>query len=197
MRRGRRSFGRCLCVGRNVLRLRGNGRLQMITVAISVPDRRRVVFGLRAGRSVVVVSQARSHSYRCRGGDYGTEAEEHDRVGEGWYRSRVLAAIPHPAGAHHDVNLEQKCAEAGGLHEFGFAGVGAERCTRGPGHRPKSDRTDIAHDPRGEHARRGPSQQHPRPNQLKQSHCDEKQPRRYPLLPVSGYYGEVDYRGAE
>jgi hypothetical protein len=54
-----------------------------MVVAISMSDRRRVVFGFCAGRSVVVVLQARSHSYRCRGGDYGAESEEHDRVCEG------------------------------------------------------------------------------------------------------------------
>jgi len=55
----------------------------MIVVAISMSDRRRVVFGFCASRCMMVVVQARSHSYRCRGGDYGAETEEYDRVCEG------------------------------------------------------------------------------------------------------------------
>jgi hypothetical protein len=141
----------------------------MSVVAISMSDSRRVVLGFRASRCVVAVLQARSHSYRCRGGDYGADAEEHDRVCEGWYRPCLAASVPHPAGSHHDVNLEQKSAEPGGLHEFGFSGVWAERCSRGPGHGPKSGGTDIAQDPSGEHCRSCPSQHHSRPNQLEQS----------------------------
>jgi hypothetical protein len=141
----------------------------MTVVAVSMPDRRRVVSGLCTSRSVVIVLQAGSHSYRCRGGDYGAETEEHDRVCEGCYPLWFVASVPHPAGAHHDVNLEQQSAQARGLHDFGFSGVWAERCSRGSGHCPKSGGTDIAHDPSGEHCRSCPSQQHSRPNQLEQS----------------------------
>jgi hypothetical protein len=140
----------------------------MIVVAISMSDRQRMVFGFCASRSVVVVCQARSHSYRCRRGDYGAEPEEHNRVCEGRYRLGIVASIPHPAGSHHDVNLEQKSTEAGGLHEFGFSGVGTERCSRGPGQDPKSGGADISHDPNGYHCRSCPRQQHARPNQLGQ-----------------------------
>jgi hypothetical protein len=140
----------------------------MIVLAFCMSGSRRVVFGFCASRSVVVVAQARSRSYRCRGGDYGAESEEHDRVCEAWYQLWLAASVPHPAGSHHDVNLEQKSAEAGGFHEFGFSGVWADRCSRGAGQGPQSGGTDIAHDPGGEHCRSDPSQEYSRPNQLEQ-----------------------------
>ena len=55
----------------------------MAVVAIAMSDSRRVVFGICASRCVVAVLQAGNHSYRCRGGDYGAEAKEYDRVCEG------------------------------------------------------------------------------------------------------------------
>lgn len=88
-------------------------------IVVSMSDRRRVVFRFCGSRSVVVVLQAGSDSDRCRGGDYGAETEENDRVCEGGYGRYPAASGPHPAGSHHDVDLEQKSAEVGSLREFG------------------------------------------------------------------------------
>lgn len=165
IRCGRRSFDRSRSRGwADQLR----NRLRMILVAIFVSDAGLVMFGFCAGRRMVTVLQTRSHSYSCRGSDHGAGAEEHNHVRNDRYLLGLTASVPHPASSHHDVDLEQQCAEAGGLYQLGFSGVWTERRSRGPRQGPKRGGTDIGRDPSGEHCRRRPSQHHSRPNQLKQ-----------------------------
>ena len=154
IRCGRRGFDRSRCRGwADHLRK----RVQMIVVAIVMSDARVVVFGFCAGRRMVVVLQTRSHSDSCGGSDHGAGAEEHNRVGKGRYRLCLVASVPHPASSHHDVDLEQQCAKAGGLYQFGFSGVWTERRSRGPRQGPKGGGTDIGRDPSGEYCRSRPS----------------------------------------
>lgn len=170
-------FDRSRRVGRaGSLGSRRTGRLWMIVVAVFTSDVRPVVFGFCGNRRMVAVLQTGSDSHRCRGSDHGADAEEHHRVCKGWYRFCLAASMPHPAGSHHDVDLEQQYAEVGGSYQLGFSGVRAERRSRGPRQRPERDGSYIARDPRGEHRRTRPNQHRSRPNQLAQCDCDEEQP---------------------
>lgn len=68
-----------------------------------------VVVGLRLRTWWRVVAMAQT---RCRthGGGQRDDpdcAEEHHGAAESWHRFSSQAAMPHPARAHHDINLEQ------------------------------------------------------------------------------------------
>ena len=137
-----------------------------------------VMIGFCRGRPMMAMPQTRGHSYCRRQRDDGADAEEDDRVCERRYRlswSRRLRrpslppSVPHPAGAHHDIDLKQQSTEIGGLHQFGFTGVRTERRSHSAGYGPERDRPDIQRDPSGEHWCRGPSQHCSCPDQLEQS----------------------------
>jgi hypothetical protein len=147
----------------------------MTVMAICRSEARPVVIGYCTGRLMMGVPYTRGHSYRRRQSDDSTCAEEDDRVSKRWYRLSLVASVQHPASSHHDIDLKQQSTEVGGLYEFRFSGVWAERRSRSPRQGPERDGSDIEHDPRGEHWRRGPSKHQSRPDQLEERDRDEEQ----------------------
>ena len=58
----------------------------------------------------VAVAQSRGGTHCGRQRDDPDRAEKHHRASERRQRFSLQAAVPDPAGAHHDINLKQECA---------------------------------------------------------------------------------------
>lgn len=148
-------------------------------------------------RPMVAVAQTRGRPHRGRQRDDTHRAEEHHRTSERRQRFTVQAAIPHPAGTHHDINLQHERAQVRGLNHLGLPCMRTERRPSSSRHRPQRDDSDVEDDADREHGMCGTHENKPRPKHLEKRNPGEKRTCGRPLLPVSGNNGEMNDRCAQ
>ncbi len=168
----------------------------MVMMAVRVLAMRRRVFTFRLGcHGVVVVPQARSHSYRPRSSDHRAGSEQNQRASKTRHLCCPTASTP-PCCTHDDIALEQQCTDAGGLHRFRFTGVWAEWHAHGPRPNPKDGDPDVGKDPDSQHRHRRTDPSNESPNQLEHRDRGKEEPCGQPIPPVRRKDGEVDHRRA-
>lgn len=149
------------------------------------------------GWGVVAVPQTRGSTHGGRQRDHPDRAQQHHGAAESRHRFSLQPAVPDPASAHDDINLEQQRAKVRGLDQFRFTGVGTERRASSSRHRPQRNDGKVHHDAKDQHRGGGSCQHQPRPEELEQRDGREKQPCWHPFLPVGGNDREVDDRSAQ
>ena len=170
------------------------GRLYRMVMAFGVFCFGSVMMGscLSVFRPVVAVAQARGRPHRGRQRDDPDRAEKHHGAAERRQRLTAQAAVPHPAGAHHDIDLQHERAQVRGLHHLGLPCMRTKRRSGSSRHRPQRDDSDVEKDAGRKHRVCSAHHNKPGPKHLENRNASEERTGWHPLLPVSGNNGKVN-----